>query len=224
MLNLHRLLAAALLLLPASLLLHAQTSVPPNQVSAHKDTSSLKPPAGAKIAIIEYEDLECPRCAQAFPVVHEAVKHYNIPLIECDFQIPYHHWSHDAALCAHYLKAKVSPAVAEEYRREVFASQSRISSRDDLQHFNQAFFTRNGKQMPFVMDPTGEFARDIDATTARGRDIGFIGTPAIFVVTANRWIEVADPMRLYEAIDQAKAEMGGAKPSTPGNGKPHTRS
>src|ERR1700760_4733464 len=134
--------AAALLLLLAPFLLRAQTSVPPNQVSAHKDTSSLKPPAGAKIAIIEYEDLECPRCAQAFPVVHEAVKHYNIPLIECDFQIPYHHWSHDAALCAHYLKAKVSPALAEEYRREVFASQSRMSSRDDVQHFNQAFFAQ----------------------------------------------------------------------------------
>jgi protein-disulfide isomerase len=215
---------AAFLLLFAPLLLRAQTSVPPNQVSAHKDTSSLKPPAGAKIAVIEYEDLECPRCAQAFPVVHEAVKKYNIPLIECDFQIPYHHWSHDAALCAHYLKAKISPKLAEEYRREVFASQSRISSREDLQHFNQAFFTRNGQQMPFVMDPTGEFGREIDATTAKGRDIGFIGTPAIFVVTANHWIEVADPMRLEEALDQAKAELGDTKAAPAVRSSKHVRS
>lgn len=220
--------ALALLLLPA-LLLRAQTSVPPNHVSALKDTSSLKPPVGAKVAVIEYEDLECPFCAQAFPVVHEAAKHYGIPLIECDYQITYHKWSHDAALCAHFLKAKVSPVVAEEYRREVFASQQRISSRDDLQHFTRAFFTRNSQPMPFVMDPTGQYAREIEASTAQGNRIGLIHTPSIFVVTASHWIEVQDPMRLYEAIDQAKAEVESSRPAstshaTSRHSKAHARS
>ena len=185
----------------------AQTSVPPNQVSALKDTSLLKPPAGARIAIVEYEDLECPFCAKAFPLVHAAAKHYAIPVVECDYQIPYHHWSHDAAICAHYLKAKVSATDAEEYRREVFASQSRISSRDDLQRFTQAFFAQRGKTMPFVMDPNGVYAKEISFTTDQGNRIGVPATPAIFVVTNKRWIEVKDLDRLYEAIDEAKRTL-----------------
>jgi protein-disulfide isomerase len=181
--------------------------VPPNQVSALKDTTSLKPPAGAKVAIIEYEDLECPFCAHAFPFVHAAAKHYQIHLVECDFQINYHHWSHDAAICAHYLKAKVSPAVAEEYRRELFASQDRIASRDDVRTFNEHFLAQRKLQMPFVMDPTGQFSREIDASTAQGNRIGLRETPSIFVVTNNHWIQVRDPDHLDEAIDQAEAEV-----------------
>lgn len=184
----------------------SQTSVPPDQFSPVKDTSLLKPPAGAKVAVIEYEDLECPYCAKAFPIVHAAVKHYKIPLVECDYQISYHHWSHDAAICAHYLKAKVSPDLAEEYRREVFALQARISSRDDLHNFTQAFFSGHGQQMPFVMDPTGQYAREISETTAQGDRMGIPSTPSIFVVTNNHWIEVKDVSDLYQAIDQAEAE------------------
>ena len=185
----------------------AQTSVPANQVSPLKDTSLLKPPAGAKIAIVEYKDLECPFCAQAFPAVHAAAKQYGIPIVECDYQITYHHWSHDAAICAHYLNAKVSPVVSEEYRREVFASQDRISSREDLQHFTQNFFANQGKPMPFVMDPTGQFAKEISFTTDQGNRIGIPATPSIFVVTNKHWIEVKDPDHLYEAIDLAKRMM-----------------
>jgi protein-disulfide isomerase len=191
----------------ASTLAIAQTSVPPNQVSALKDTSSLKPPPGAKVAIIEYEDLECPYCARAFPFVHAAAKHYQIPIVECDFQISYHHWSHDAAICAHYLKARVSPTLAEEYRRELFASQTKIASRDDALNFTQLFFKQHHLQMPFVMDPTGQFSEEIDATTAQGNRIGLRETPSIFVVTNDHWIQVKDPDHLYEAIDQAEAEV-----------------
>jgi len=185
----------------------AQTSVPPNQVSTLQDTSSLKPPPGAKVAIIEYEDLECPHCAYAFPFVHAAAKHYQIPIVECDFQISYHHWSHDAALCAHYLKAKVSPALSEEYRREVFASQDRIASRDDLRNFTEIFFKQHSLQMPFVMDPSGQFNDEINASTAQANRIGLRETPSIFVVTSDHWIQIKNPNDLYEAIDQAEAQV-----------------
>ena len=190
----------------------AQTSVPPNQVTPLQDTSSLKPPAGAEVAIIEYEDLECPFCARAFPVVHAAAKHYKIPIVECDYQIQYHHWSHDAAICAHYLKSKVSPILSEEYRRELFASQDRIASQDDLHSFTQTFFQQHGQQVPFVMDPTGQFSQEINATTAQGKKIGIRETPSIFVVTSDHWIQVKDPNQLYQAIDQAEAEAAHTSP------------
>ncbi len=201
-----RLLAPAVLLSLASLAVSAQTSVPPNQVTSFKDTSSFKPPAGAKVAIIEYEDLECPACAHAFPSVHAAVNHYHIPIAEYDFQIPSHMWSHDAAIFAHYLKAKVSPELAEEFRRETFASQYRIASKDDLHNWEQQFMKDHGKQMPFVVDPTGQFDHEINASTAEGQKIGVAETPTIIVVTPTHWIQVKDVSEMYAAIDQAEAD------------------
>ncbi len=208
-----RFFAPALLFALAPLAAVAQTSVPPNQVSVKGDPSFLKPPAGAKVAIVEYEDLECPACAHAFPIVHQAAAHYHIPLEEHDFQIQGHKWSHQAAIFADYLKAKVSPQLAEEYRREVFASQVRIESQDDLRNFTQSFMKNAGKQMPFVVDPTGQFDREVNASTAEGMKFGLQHTPTIFVVTQNHWIEVADVDDIYAAIDQAEAQANTGHPS-----------
>ena len=201
-----RLLTPALFVSLAPLALFAQTSVPPNQVSNFKDTSSFKPPAGAKVAVIEYEDLECPACAHAFPSVHAAIAHYHLPIEEFDFQIPSHMWSHDAAIFAHYLKAKVSPELAEDFRRQTFASQYRIASKDDLHNWEQQFMNQHGKQMPFVVDPTGQYDREVNASTAEGQKIGIIETPTILVVTPSHWIQVKDPSDMYAAIDLAEQE------------------
>lgn len=188
----------------------AQVSVPPNQVDHFKDTSMLVPPAGAKVAIVEWEDMECPACAHAFPFVHMAVDHYHIPLVRYDFLIPGHIWSREAALYARYLQDKVSPEMATEYRREVFASQYKLASKDDLNRFTQEFFTKRGKQMPFVVDPTGALIREINADVALGDKLGLLQTPTLVVVTAKGWIQVKDVADLYQAIDQAEAMVGSA--------------
>jgi protein-disulfide isomerase len=188
----------------------AQVSVPPNQVDHFKDTSMLVPPPGAKVAIIEWEDLECPACAHAFPFVHMAIDHYHIPLVRYDFLIPGHMWSREAALYARYLQDKVSPEMATEYRREVFASQYKLASKDDLNRFTQEFFTKRGKQMPFVVDPTGELQREINADDNLGNKLGLTETPTLVVVTAKGWIQVKDVSDLYQAIDQAEAMVGSA--------------
>jgi protein-disulfide isomerase len=206
-----RLLTAALSLSLAPLLslapvsASAQVSVPPNKVSHFIDTSMLVPPPGTRIAIIEWEDLECPACAHAFPIVHTAMKQYNIPLVRHDFQIPGHIWSHEASIYARYLQDKVSPDIATEYRREVFAAQFRIASKDDLNRFTQEFFQKNGKQVPFVIDPTGQFQKEVDADRDLGLKLGLNETPTIIVVTPKGWIQVKDVMMLDQAIDQAKA-------------------
>ncbi len=188
----------------------AQVSLPPNQVDHFKDTSMLVPPPGAKVAIIEWEDLECPACAHAFPFVHMAIEHYHIPLVRYDFLIPGHMWSREAALYARYLQDKVSPEMATEYRREVFASQFKLASKDDLNRLTQEFFTKRGKQMPFVVDPTGELQREINADVALGDKLGLSQTPTLVVVTAKGWIQVKDVSDLYQAIDQAEAMVGSA--------------
>lgn len=200
-----RVLSAALFVSLAAIPAMAQTSVPPNQVSHFRDTSMLLPPPGAKVAILEWEDLECPACAHAFPFVHMAIDHYKIPLVRRDFLIPGHMWSREAAIYARYLQDKVSPDLATEYRREVFASQFKIASKDDLNRFTQEFFTKHGKQLPFVVDPTGELAREVTADKDLGEKLGLNETPTIIVVTPKGWIQVKDVSDLYEAIDQAEA-------------------
>ena len=74
----------------------------------------------------------------------------------------------------------------------------------------QSFLAKAGKQMPFVVDPTGEYDREVNASTAEGMKFGLQHTPTIFVVTPNRWIEVADVDQMYAAIDQAEADTNHA--------------
>jgi LPXTG-motif cell wall-anchored protein len=205
-----RFLAAALLLLLPGLAATAQTAVG-GQATNFKDTSILKPPPGAKVAVIEFEDLECPACARAFPIVHEGVQHYKIPLVRHDFPLPMHIWSRDAADLARYIQDKVSPDLATEYRREVFASQYQIASKDDLHNFSQKFLTAHGQQMPFALDPV--FDNEVMADKALGDKLGLAETPTIIVVTNKGWIQVKDVMKLYEAIDQADAMVGVSAPT-----------
>lgn len=205
LLDMKKFLAGFLFVGFAAVAATAQTSMPPNQVSHFIDTSMLKPPAGAKIAILEWEDLECPACARAFPIVHSAVEKYKIPLVRHDFQIPGHQWSHEASIYARYLQDKVSPEMATDYRRQVFASQFRIASKDDLNRFTQDFFKSHGKQLPFVVDPTGQLEKEVTADKDLGLKLGLNETPTIIVVTPTKWIQVKDVMDLYQAIDQAEA-------------------
>jgi protein-disulfide isomerase len=203
-----RLLAAAFVfsLFAGLTAVSAQDSAPANSGNHFKDTTLLKPPAGARVAIIEFEDLECPACARAFPMVHDAVDHYKIPLLRHDFPLAMHVWSFDAAVNARYLQDKVSPQLAEEYRRQVFKAQTAIASKDDLSNFTRKFFEAHGTAMPFVVDPTGQFTKEVKADFAIGERIGLSQTPTIWVVTANHWTQITDPTYLYQTIDAALAE------------------
>ena len=49
------------------------------------DASLLKPPPGAKVAIVMFEDLECPECARAYPMVWEAANAHKVPVVLHDF-------------------------------------------------------------------------------------------------------------------------------------------
>ena len=189
----------------------AQKAAPPGSGDTFKDTSMLKPPAGAKVAVLEWEDLECPACAHAYPIVHGAVAHYNIPLVERDFPLGGAHiWSYDAAIWARYLHDKVSPKVADDYRSAVFASQNAINSKDDLLNFTRRFFQQHGQQMPFVPDPSGQLANEVKADRALGEKMGLQHTPTIIVCSQREWVHVTDPNYLYQTIDQVAADAGTA--------------
>lgn len=178
----------------------------PGSGDTFKDTSMIKPPPGAKVAIYEFEDLECPACAAAHPIVMAAVEHYKLPFIRKDFPLPLHIWSTDAAIWARYLQDKVSPSVAADYRTAVFAAQSSIGSKDDLMGFTRRFFQSHGLQMPFVVDPTGQFRKEVFEDKALGEKMGLGHTPTLFVCTQHEWVQVTKPTELYHTIEQVESD------------------
>jgi protein-disulfide isomerase len=208
----NRLAAALLIALPLSLSAHAQFSAPPNTANTFRDTSMVKPPAGAKVAIFEFEDLECPACAHAAPIVHAAIDKYKIPLVRHDFPLKMHIWSRDAAINARYIQDKIDPKAADDYRRAVFAAQTSIATKEDLQNFTRKYFQSHGRVMPFVVDPSGLFAAEVQADYTLGERVGLTQTPTIFVVSQKNWVQVTDVNYLYQTIDTMLAQNAGPAP------------
>ena len=197
------LVAAASLAVPA----HAQFGAPPT-TQVH-DASALKPPPGARVAIIEFEDLECPDCANANPLLKEAAAKYNIPWVRHDFPLPQHNWSFQAAVNARFFDTK-SKTLGNDYRDAVFANQVSIETLDELQQFTQRFASSHGVALPFAIDPMGRLSQQVKDDRDLGQRVGVEHTPTIWIVTnaahAPPFVEVVDRGRLFQLIDQALAE------------------
>jgi protein-disulfide isomerase len=201
-------------LLVAAASAHAQFAVPSPGTQV-LDATALHPPAGARVAIVEFADMECPACAHANPIVKEAAAKYKIPWVRHDFVIPYHVWSPIAAVNARWFDSK-SKALGDEYRDQVFASQISIYNPGVLREFTEKFAKSHGIDLPFAMDPQGKLADAIKADSELGKRTGITATPAIFVVASNSkgapFIEVRNPeQQLYQVIDQALIDTAPAK-------------
>ena len=202
-------LATLLFIVPAA---HAQFGGP-DRTQVH-DAAALKPPPGDKIAIIEFDDMECPDCAAANPILIQAHNQYHIPWIRHDFPLPFHPWSFEASVYARWFQAH-SKKLAYEYRNAVFANQPSIINKRVLLSFTQKFAAQHGLQLPFMIDPTGKLADEVKVDRALGQRIGINHTPTIFIVTAGTkappYTEVLDPQHLFQDIDRVEAEMGTSK-------------
>lgn len=183
------------------------------------DTSALRPPKGSKVAMIVFEDLECPDCARAAPLLHDAAKQYNIPLVQYDFPLPMHPWSFEAAVNARYFDT-VSKKLGDDYRLFIFANQPTIN-KTNLRGITERFATDHKAALPFVIDPMGELAGKVKADQQLGQRVGLDHTPTIYVVSdttkGKPFVEVTDRTQLYSLIDQAIKDAG----STP---QPHKTS
>ena len=176
------------------------------------DSSALHPPAGVRVAIVEFADMECPDCANAYPLLRKASAKYHIPLIYHDFPLPYHVWSTQAAINARWFETK-GVKIAEDYRSYIFANQRSIDTPAALANYTQTFAKSRGIAFPFAVDPQGKFAAGVKADYALGQRIGVEHTPTIWVVTAGTrnapFVEVVDRNKLYQLIDEAIASTRG---------------
>jgi len=200
-------LAAAALFVAA--VAHAQFGAPASGTQVH-DTSALKPPAGARVAIVEFADMECPLCGRNNPIVKAAAARYKIPWVRHDFPLPYHAWSIDASINARWFDSH-SKALGDEYRDTVFANQNSIVSPGVLRQFTAKFAASHHLSLPFAIDPQGRLAAAVSADKALGERVGIEHTPTVFIVTANSkgapFIEVQNlEQDLYRVIDQAIAD------------------
>jgi protein-disulfide isomerase len=174
------------------------------------DTSMLRPPKGAKVAIIVFEDLECPDCARAAPLLHEAAKQYNIPLVQHDFPLPMHPWSFEAAVNARFFDSK-SPKLGDDYRMYIFQNQLQIT-KQNLRGMTERFADQQKVALPFVMDPNGDLAAKVKADYQLGQRIPLDHTPTIYIVSdtvrGQPFVEVVDRTKLYQLIEQVMKEAG----------------
>lgn len=168
-----------------------------------KDTSALHPPPGSKIAIVEFADLECPRCAMENPVIMQAVEKYHVAWVRHDFPLPMHNWSFQAAVNARWFDTK-SKKLGDDYRNAVFANQASVETKDDLQKFTQKFAQEHGVALPFVMDPQGKLVAEVKADQDLANRIGVDETPTAWVVTDHGYKQVTDFDKLYSMLDQAE--------------------
>jgi protein-disulfide isomerase len=176
---------------------------------AQDKTSVLKPPPGAKVAIVIFHDLQCPDCARAHPVVEEAKKNYNIPLVEYDFPLPMHNWSFNAAVIARYFDTKTKK-LGDAWRDYCYRNQASLTP-DNLMEQAQKFAQANGTAMPFLLDPDKSLEKKVKADFALGQKIGIQHTPTIFIVNNNKsaaepFVEVVDRSQLSQIIEDMKAK------------------
>jgi protein-disulfide isomerase len=203
-------LSLAVVALFAAPLARAQFSAPAT-TQVH-DVTALRPPAGAKVAIVEFEDMECPDCANANPTLKDAAEKYHIPWVRHDFPLPQHNWSFQAAVNARWFDTK-SKKMGDDYRDYIFANQRSIETPLQLTQITNKFAQAHGVALPFAIDPQGKLAGLVKADYALGQRVGIEHTPTIWVVTANSkgapFVEVVDRSKLFQLIDQAIANTRG---------------
>ena len=168
----------------------------------------LRPPKGAQVAIVVFEDLQCPQCRRVAPILEQASKTYKIPLVRHDFPLPMHNWSYDAAVMARYFD-QTSKALGNEFRDYIFSNQLEINPQN-LRAYAEKFATARKVDFPFVVDPQGKFAAEVNADRDMGKAIKLEHTPTVYIV-GNRhpdrpYVEMKDASQLYALIDAMMKE------------------
>jgi protein-disulfide isomerase len=180
-------------------------------VASAQDTvdSVLRPPKGSQVAIVVFEDLQCPQCRRTAPLVEQASKTYKIPVIRHDFPLPMHNWSYQAAIMARFFDVH-SKAMGNDFRDYIFENQLEINPQN-LRGFADKFAAAHKVDLPYVIDPGGKLAALVNADRDLGKAIKLEHTPTVYIVSSrnpNRpYVEVKEPgSQLYSTIDAVMKE------------------
>jgi protein-disulfide isomerase len=164
----------------------------------------LKPPKGSQVAIVVFEDLECPSCSRAAPAVKQAGKTYRIPVVRHDFPLPMHPWSYQAAVYARFFDT-TSKDLGNEFRDYIFGNQLGVNLQT-LRSYAEKFAAAHRMSLPYIVDPNGKLAAQVDADRDLGKALNLRHTPTIYIVSSRNpkkpYVEVTEPAtELYSTID-----------------------
>jgi len=170
--------------------------------------SVLRPPKGSQVAIVVFEDLECPMCRRTAPLVEQASKTYKIPLVRHDFPLPMHPWSYDAAVMAHYFDSR-SKSLGNDFRDYIFQNQLEID-KANLRGYAEKFASAHKVDLPYVVDAGGKFSAEVNAERDLGKAMKLDHTPTVYIVSnrnpSRPYVEVKDNNQLYSTIDAMMKE------------------
>jgi protein-disulfide isomerase len=165
------------------------------------DATLLKPPRGAEVAIVVFEDLQCADCSKVSPVVWETADAHKIPVVLHDFPLPMHNWAFDAAVWARYFD-KASAGLGNEFRKFIYANQTQIT-RDNLPQWAQRFAAENKTTVTAEKDPEGKLADLVKADYLLGQRIGVEHTPTIWVVgNSGVSLPLVEEVKVREKLEQ----------------------
>jgi len=178
-------------------------------LSAEKSKAGTPTPKSPQVSLLVFEDLQCPECRRTAPLIRQAASTYNIPLVIRDFPLPQHPWSFDGAVFAHFFDAH-SKQLGRDFRDYIYEHQMEITP-GNLRSYVERFAAERKIDLPFVIDPQGKLAAEVNADRDYGRQVGIEHTPTIYVVSdkpaGGRRVEVKNPhSELFQTIDTMKRE------------------
>ena len=201
-------LPASNFLMNKRLLLSLVVTLFSTSVAFSQDPSLLRPPKGAPVAIVVFEDLQCPKCRTDSPLEEQAAKTHKVPLVRHDFPLPMHNWSYKAAILARYFDTH-SKELGDQFRDYIFQHQPEIIP-DNLQSFAQKFAADHKVDLPFVIDPQGKLAAAVNADKDLGNRLHIAHTPTIYVVSSRNpsrpFVEVTDSSQLFQTVEAMQTE------------------
>ena len=170
------------------------------------DATLLKPPRGAAVAIVMFDDLQCSDCSKAYPEVWETANAHKVPVVLHDFPLPMHNWAFEAAVWARYFD-HISPDMGNDFRKFIYANQIQIT-RENLLQWAQKFARENKTAIPSEKDPDGKLAELVRADYLLGQRIGVEHTPTIWVVSNSGVSQpLVEEVKVREKLGQMIEEM-----------------
>jgi len=163
--------------------------------------------AHAPVTIVEYADLECPRCAMVQKFLEsEFLPKYGsrVRLIYKEFPLSFHTWSTSAAV-ANECAYQIEPSAFFSYRSMIFGSQDTITAgnvRDRMLALGEEAGL-NRVRLAACFDAKASAGR-IEASRRETEALGVAGTPT-FVINGRLVVNMASPAAFYRMVDEALA-------------------
>lgn len=109
---------------------------------------------------------------------------------------------------ARYFDTK-SKELGDQFRDYIFQHQPEIIP-DNLRAFAEKFAAEHKVDLPFVIDPQGKLAAEVNADRDVGNRLHLDHTPTIYVVSSRNpsqpFVEVKDSSQLFQTVEAMQSE------------------